>query len=751
MAFVFASSAVRAAEDPAMLLFEAFSSKCDSQGRFTARVLNETNALEGVLKTLMNDQECQGLGPVLASLTSLDNQLQSMNDTLWSVQRGDLEAKLQRLGLYYGLANTVEEQSLLATEMAQTQIMILDGDTTEQERRNIATVYAANQMGRYLEVVSEAYPRLQMCFERNQYLPFQLGAHLVSLSGAFTWNPAAYAAMAIGGRLIASLFNYLNNRKFVEGIMKIRGSKLQAGLSCAMESLEKTVCEIRDHRKLLALHREYRKQATLPAEWKGYDLFRRQYPIVQEFLRQVEAGADPNSAMQGMQRSEFRQIEGAYRATVAMTKGRIAEANRKLHLIESDPDGAAAKTVILGLIDDLANDLGFYDSLHRSIDSIFTRVVPSPHQIERIKLWLVTGNPSPSVSGMEAENPYAILLNRALEGALDTELIGANLNSVLRAGQIQLDLQKTMVLNPDPQGAASTWTRRSLNFGSAGEVMVEWVQYLKTLEDTWRARPQWFQDSFAQRDQLELLIDTRLRFEEVLKILRDEEPKESGARSTGSQPLQNAREKLRKIMNVMDLQEQDQVITTRLREIVQMDLEKRFRAGELVKEQSLRASIALATEDILVGLYPHTPHYLNRVDTDLNEADVLAKFNIKNFYDFFLKSLIQSLKELKEQADLWKEGPQGANNLKFSRMCILALNAPQLGSKDFKQVVQLCRGRMVQVEVQEESLGVSFDAVIEKTLELPEERLCSYRDLQNRIDLKELKEQSVIRQSAMRR
>src|SRR4051812_19212922 len=76
------SAAVEAATplDPADLLFEAFASKCSSQGNFTGKALSETLALEGLVTNLMRDDACKGLTPVLEKVTTLRAQLSFLNN-----------------------------------------------------------------------------------------------------------------------------------------------------------------------------------------------------------------------------------------------------------------------------------------------------------------------------------------------------------------------------------------------------------------------------------------------------------------------------------------------------------------------------------------------------------------------------------------------------------------------------------------------------------------------------------------------
>ncbi len=714
-------------QDPAELLFDVFGSKCKSQGRFTAVALNETRAIEGVLKTLVEQPECKGLSPVLSIAANLEDQLGGIEHQFSNAKNRDLHSYLERLSLYLTVTTSAEEQSYIAREIAETRVQILKSNIDEEERKRMMQMRASKQMSAYIDALSVAYPNLSLCFEKNKYLPLQLAGHLVSLSGGFAWDPIVHSALVLGGRLFSSVFSYFADRKFVSSIKKYRGAKLQASLSCALEALEDTVCDIRDHQKLVKVHRDYRNEVEIPLEWRGYDLFRRFYPRVQEFLKHVESGAEPTSQIQGQRRANLRQLEGNFRATKDLTRGLVSEAERKIELLKAAKQESDTVAVIVGLIDDISSRMGLSDWESGGDTNVYRSAFPPVEQKSRANIWLLTGKRDPDVSALHTQSqPYLIYYNEQVEKlkrVADIKSIKSNLEAIDEAAQVQLDIQKALVLNPDPLGTLTSWTERSLNLSSAGEVMDAIVQYLKALKVDWDKHDEWFADSYAKRDQLELLVNTTGKFTSALQVLRSDAP---------------VSDRLKKILTVMNLEEQDQVITNRLKQIVQMDIEKRIRAGVFAEQRSLETSIRLASEDLLLGLDPGSAHFLNKVKADLDEAEILAKFNLKNFFDFFLSSLLRALEDLQSEAKQWNDYGSGPYSQKIAKFCILSLNAPQILQREFSSLRSFCKGRSLQAMSKGKPLVVDFDRSLQEFGNAPEERLCSYHEFRNQLDIDDL-------------
>jgi hypothetical protein len=712
------SSALGLPQDPAALLYDAFSAKCESQGPFTARALRETNAMSNVIETLLNDSECKkGFAPLVQNISTLNNELAFLNDGFENEPRKALEEYASTISVYLATQPGTVDASSLSLELTNAQIQLLKYKSQRDELRRASQARAIQNLSQYVNGLAEVYPNMSLCFERHQTLPIQLASHLMELSGGF-FGPVANAASVLAGRLFSSVFNYFNDMKFVSAIKKFRGTKLQTGLACAAEALEQTVCDIQDRRELLRLHENYRKETSLPVEWQGYNLLERQYPIVQQCLLRIEAGADPQSDLQGSKRSDFRKMEGNYRATIEKCNGLIGETERKIQLLTARNAGKdAVQQLTQNLIDLLLGNI------FEGGSNIYSSIVPSIEGYQRMAIWLREGSPNPNISSIKVSGPYSQYLSDISSRDLDVQNIKTHLQSIHDSAKAQLDVLRTLVLNPDAQGAISSCFKRTTNLPSAEEVMAEFLNYLRTLQESWIQHPEWFSNRYTQQDQIGLAAKVAERFENTLKALHDN---------------QSYPDKIKAIYLAMNLQEQDQILEGNLRSIVETDLLSHLKAGFLQGSPQLENSIRLANEEIFSALFPGETNLLKKAKNDLHTGEIIAKSNLKNFYDFFRKSLERALDDLKDQGSLWKDE---AHHDQIAKLCVLILNAPQLNTKDFRSIVRKCSGAALVEKVQSGELSVSFDQALKKYAEEPEKKLCSYRRFRNQIDLAETLEQ----------
>lgn len=721
---LFLSPSVKALPvDPASLLFDAFSSRCESQGKFTAIALRETNALIGVLESLLSDPECKsGLQPVLLQVTNLSADLSFLENGFSDDPKKDLEQRASKLALFLTMTSNPRDKVVIADELTQIQLQMIKYDSEKSAQIRASQARATANLSSYVEVLGKIYASQSACFQRNGILPIQLAGHLMALSGGF-FGPVMNASAVLAGRLFASVFDFFQDRKFVQAIKKFRGAKLQAGLSCAIEALEHSICDIQDQRELVRLHENYKFKDEVPMQWRGYDLLQRRYASVRSFLQQVEAGSDPSSDLQGSKRSEFRKTEGSYRATVEKVTGLIGETERKIRVLTESNEGEVAVQQQLNNLTEqiLSAFLNGGDAAN-----IYLELLPSIEGYTRMNIWIRTGTPNPDVSEFHVQNPYNAYLLRIQEHPLTLDTIRKHTQSIHEAASVKLRVLKTLVLNPDVKGALSSWTKRSKNLPSAGETIEELILYLDALSVSWTSHSEWFPSAFAQRDQIQLAKAVSYQFKTVLETLKSEKPDA---------------EKVSEIYSAMQLQEQDQVIFGRLKTLVEMDLEKRLRDGFLSQSNHLEISIRLTTDQLFDALFPGSAYFLSKQKQDLLEAEVLSKWNLKNFFDFFRTSIEAALESLKRESLAWREGAAGPFKNKIAKLCALSLNAPQLESAEFKKIVRFCSGTEIVQPVYRSEVRLAFDEIKSKFSSDPDLRLCSFRRFRNQVDLSELLQQ----------
>lgn len=735
--------------DPGILFLEAFSSSCSSQGLFTQRTLSETQALKNIVETIKDDPACQDLSPLLNAVADVNEQLDFYYQGLENDELSALEDYADRLAA----AIAVEESDLikadLSYELAGVKLEILStqyrDDASSRERRALATV----NLAQYLDTVNKSYSDQMNCFERHKGLPVQLAGHLLSIAGGF-FDPSLNLALTLSGRLMSTFFSFFPNLKFSRRIRDYRKTTMQTGLSCAMEALEQTVCDIQDRRARIRIAQQDRREGEVSKEWMGYELLTRDFVSVQTFLRRVEAGIRASSEQQGEQRANFREREGALEAAFERSFGKIGQARIELNAFEAG-DVEAKRARLRTLVGDLNSEIFVY--VGGSL-GVLGQVIPGRSHA-RSTLWLRIGDPSPNVQNQlgELKSPSEIISELDSQSAgtlndrdavtnLDLAAIERHLLEIFAAGQKQLNVERRINLIPDAQGALAYWMIPSPSGYTPEEVSEMAVEYLEILELEWTDHSEWFASEESLQQALQLTRDTRARFERMIEIMRmpaqDFGEPESEEQST--EEVSQARLDL--IAKTMALKEKDQVITDRLAQLVQIDLDNQLRNGLLMNEQSLDTLIRLGTEDFVEALSPGVSKRFERLKMDLDEAEPIARDNLAHFYKHYSDDIVDSIEHLQEQADLYQEGPLGVAHRKIAKFCILALNDPALGQED--DLVELCDGRVlgpdgdgyVTLGARNTPLVVSFNA--ERVLKMhPQDRLCSYRRHRNEVELYE--------------
>lgn len=722
-------------EDLGRLLFDAFSSACQP-GAFTQKALNETASLKRIIETLKNDEACRDLNSLYGELVSAERQLRFMLQGLNDEQEDELANYYDRLSLALGVSSNKIEKTQIALELADVRIQFLGLSFDEEEQRRANRYEATLQITQYAETLNAAYAQLGLCFERNKALPLQLASHLLAISGGF-FDPTTNLVFTLVGRLVGSFFEFFNNLRFNKQLKDYRNSNLQAGLTCAMEALERSVCEIQDRRQLIESIQDYRRQEKIPSEWLGYELLTREFPTFRRFLRRVEAGSTAASEQQAAQRASFRIREGRFNAAIEQFSGEIGQA--RIEIAASGADEEAQRRILRNLIDSTLTNIIF------SPDSILREVIPQ-NSTGRARLWLRIGDPLPADVDPEGNQRDSFdTLNELDAGTskfndidaltnLDLDALEKNAQAILAAGLTQLSIERQVNIIADPQGALSFWFLRDNQGYTPEEVAKKLIEYFVGLEEWWVDASELFASRDSQVKAIQLVADTRYRFEQVVSIIRSEVPEEYE-----NQPDAY---RLDQIYMIMTLREIDQVIADRLNQIVQLDLERRMQLGLLKDQDNLDTIVRLGRESLIESLTPGTIRRLEPLRQDLDEAEPIARANLWHFFKHYREPLTVAVDFLLEQAIVFQEQVFGPATRKAAKFCALAVNDPLILQN--QKLVQLCEGRTYgynhQGEVTRDFFGKPLVLVFsEEDLKQkrPEERLCSYRRLRNSIELQE--------------
>ncbi|MBN8555328.1 MAG: hypothetical protein J0L93_07785 [Deltaproteobacteria bacterium] len=738
--------------DPGMLFLESFASSCGSRGIFTQRALNETQALQRILETIKNDEACRGIAPIFQSLIQANNQLQFLDYGLHGEEAADLQDYIDRLSYAMSLSSDPSEQGAIAYELSNRKIDLVKLSMTEAQRRRFNRTQAVQDLVIYMETVNKDFASQTLCFERNKSLPIQLAGHLLSVAGGF-FDPAINLALSLSGRLISAFFSFFDDLKLNRRIADYRQTTMQSGLTCAMESLEQTLCDIQDRRDLIKNIQTYRDEKVIANEWTGYELLTRDYSVIRDFLKLVEAGSPPGTVQQAQKRASFLQQESIFRQTQENAQGLVGSAEYELSVIPvSNADAREGR--LRGLVSEITAK--FSDAVYKSQGegtSVFSEVVPDPFTIS-IPLWLRIGFPNPKAKDAQGnpKSTYQIyeeidqktadadLLKLDAVANLDLGSIKKNLNDILNKIQNRLDFKRRLTLIADGQGVLTGWSSPNQEGLTPGEVLEKISHYLTNLEDDWYHHEEWFATPEMRRDQFLLLMDTRKKFDETLKILKRDPAsfKNTNGETLSDEEIIN--EKLLQIYRTMVLKEGDQYIGDRFRQMVQLDMEKRMRAGLLQSNESLDAVVRLGTRDVIASLTPGVSQRLEPLKADLDEAEPIARANLLNFYKHFSEPLRYSIEYLRSLADAYEEGPYGVSTRKISKLCILSLNNPLI-KKDAK-LLSLCDGKSLgadengvfTLDYKGRPIASYFDS---KNLARPEKRICSFRRFRNQLELQE--------------
>lgn len=728
------------------MLFQAFESTCES-GSFTRRVLHQTNSLINIFESLKNDPACQDLSPLYQELISAQRQLEFYTLGFEDEEQEALEEYYRRLSRALVNADNPSIQATIATELGAIEVEILRTPYTTQQRQNLSRVRAAEDLAIYVESLGSTIARLSTtCFYGKQIVPLQVASQLMAISGGF-FNAELNLALTLAGRLFAGFLDWIKNAGIERKIRSYRETNMISGLTCALQSLQKSICEIEDRRNLVDFVRRYRSAPTVDPAWKGYELMTRELNTFLDFIRRVEASSKAATTQQGNQRADYRLTEGAVLAAVERLSGAVGQARLELNEIRNDHK--ARRNTLQALIDNLAGYIMQSDTLFG--------VVPSNDR-NRLLLWLRIGDPSPRrVDGTgKTLEAYEIIAELDAESGPLTEQdvlrtgdlnqLERNLDEIIQQGQVRLGIQRRVTIYADPQGALSFWISRNSNGNSPQTIVRRFLEYFNEVQTRWSANPDWFESAFAQRDALALLEDTTHQLFEVQTVLeRSTDEILEELRQEFPEGVFKARDawyyKVDHIYQVLGLREREQLIFERLNQIVQLDLERQLQKGLLSDKASLDTVIRLSRDSLLSSLYGGTIPG-QREYNDLDQAQWVAQKNLADFFNSFAPSIEKSLDILDEQIKVFQEpndifGGQRPFYQQKATLCLLARSDPAILSRT--NLLRRCEGVRLNIRT---LLPSDFPHPYEFSRQEiaaspPMNRLCSYRRLQNEVELVE--------------
>lgn len=735
--------------DPGMLFLEAFGSSCGSRGVFTQRALSDTEVLVRIVETIKNDRNCQGLTPIFSDLISLSAQLEFFKNGFKGERREEIEDQIDRLSYALALETDTLVKASLAAEIAELKLEALRLPYQDDEDIRHSRALATEQFAVYIQTIGQIYPDQALCFENHKTLPIQMAGQILSIAGGL-FDPTINAALTVGGNLISFFVDMFRKFRFIKRLKDYRKTTMQAGLTCAAESLEQIVCDIEDRRDLIAAINEYRDRKEIPEAWMGYELITREFPTFLRFLQLVEAGSPAGSRVQGDQKGSVRRQEGNFYAVIEEVEGEFGQYQLEAPNLSSE---ALIKDRIRRMVNAIRG--------HIFESSIFVNAIPNQDRT-RASLWLRLGDPNPQdvTADGDPKPVYQILseLNSETSEKFTTQdavfrqqvnEIRTNWNAIREAAEQLLEVERQVNIIADAERAIGAWTIRR-NQAFTPEVVAEkFVDYFKKLEVTWSANPGWFNSPQSHEQDLRFLRNTRQMFEETIRVMRApadqlvdpfHDPNSDEPMVVTEEELPMVKAKL--IFDAMVLKEKQTVIIDRVNDIVLKDLQKRIQAGLLEDRDSLDVIIRLGGEDLIGSLTPGVTERTVQLSEDLSEAAPIALDNLAFFFKHYRKAMVASIEHLKDMAELYQEGPTGDYTRKVAKLCILNYNDAAILEHD--DLIDECEGVLWGMDHEGRFVTDHFGqnilaAFSEKELQntKPLDRLCKFRRQQNRRELYE--------------
>lgn len=691
-------------KDPAALLFDEFSSRCASQGSLSQRVLSETKSLQRILESIKNDEACQEILPLINSIMPLAQQLPYLNrGILYDEERESMENYMETLSLALSLSSDEREQATLSSEIASIKFRLVQRTYVQETEDRLLRARAVVAMTEYADQLSK-FADNSLCFERNKTLPFQLAGHLMTLAGAF-FSPVVNVALIVGGRLFQSFFRYIAEASIVREIKRYRDSTMWMGLSCAMEALEDTVCDLQDQEDLLKVHRENLSTEAIPPAWEGFDIMTRDYFVVKDFLQKVKAGAGAASGDAGANIAELKEREARYLGVKDRVDGYLRDAERKYGLATTDDD---RRTIVKNFIITV-----------RELSRTFGSAVAEGDS-NRIYLWIRIGNAYPALDQDQSlseliqslDTPTSIYKDDDAVERKDLRLVYHRFEEVQSRAMQQLEIEKALTLGSDPQRTMTAFSQVEGSRPSPEVILKRLVAYLQRLRLEWMDHGEYFPTVLAHTSALYYLGTT-------LEVL-------SNALNTLTDPNLADAEKLLKVYEILRLRDDDLFITNRLTDHVDTDVDIRVRRGLLKEKENYRTVLRISSAKLVSALAPSGLHA--DLARDLERADVLARMNLNNFSLTFGESIVTSLSML---TDTWNQAGQIAGDAiqrNYAQICALSLNFPKIPDEIKKkcegQVYGYDENGVIEFKWDGNPLTVSFDEMSKKPFK---QRACAYK------------------------
>jgi hypothetical protein len=318
-----ASPAAHAKDTPdapgGTLSFVDTGGSCTSEGPWTTRALQQSDAIAKTIENLKDDPNCKALVNALSAVDLSD--LAALKKSALAAGPGaNFEQLPQQVNNLRNVLATNQDNARLTTALtpvlAKTTIDVatsaasLNGPISQGDIDSIKDrMWKVRGAGEgLLSALFTAGPQAQLCLGSKSHADAGL-----SLVGAAIQMMAAFAssdeAHGPGFPKLMSQFSFfLRDMKFQKLKNKLDLSRYYTELSCLVETTQKQYCDVRDGLKLLEFQakemeitaqlREAMERGTVNKNTaiEGYMLLNREVPAISTWLQKVQFGADAKTA-----------------------------------------------------------------------------------------------------------------------------------------------------------------------------------------------------------------------------------------------------------------------------------------------------------------------------------------------------------------------------------------------------------------------------------------------------------------------
>jgi hypothetical protein len=702
-------------------LLDFFGATCPSQGEWTRKVLNDSEALIKILQNVDKDPDCRTISGALAQIGLLQNTVMNFENYQGAQkQLQTLRLQEQELSLQLSTATSDSERSQIQAYLREIQLqkiaLTATNESLASSLKQIDKSYA--QLIAISNAALQTAARSPLCFEKNPSLLTTLVSVTTAVGSALTvTNPALSLGLSATSTLFGQTLESLRNWRNQIRISRIAtDNQTQFGLLCAMESLSNRWCELNETESMLELKFRTSVEAQLDSDFGAViRLYDEDVPILLDWLAKIRTGGRASSTADAFTRSGVNTRLQDVLDARNQGDGLYSQ-NRPLYLkaTTSTERWLILKRIVIsfirftGGVSSIGGDSN-QKALYQIYDSSY-----APYYL----LGLSRSADIPRENGVLKDFSRVDLseLEKLPGFKLDLEVFRKQLESWVQDAEKMVNSEILNIQQPDPLEVLT----RAYEKGN-GQRKKAPIETIESLILFLRSNyPQVHRNN--HRPFKKLYEDLISRLEQIV-VLLDEVIKEKPDSDETSAPLK-PQEIVDKIAEIAELKYGTVVFSARLEMITRLSIDEYLKknpsSDQNVVIQFLYANSFLEVLNLVSG--KTSDEYLME---DVKQAKIGAYSNLNNFSVLFkehFEKLAQRLDQITRDPKIDKKVKQD-HERQLARLCLHVGSLPlEKANFPFEQ----CRGKKLLPFMP----GGPESAVIDEDyFEKPfEERVCQYRN-----------------------